>query len=407
MDWGTILQGVGAAAEGGLEGYTWAKDYEQKDRGIDSRAEIARLNAELKDMAIKAGIYKHDTASGSVVAQQQGANQRAAASNETRRSIAELNAEVQRGNESGRNERFEKGITARGLWQETQDRTRREIAGQRDKTTRRGQDIGAATAADRNETTRRGQDINNENADHRDATIRRGQDQATERARIRRGDSGGLPPLGSDDEAVRDAAIASANASNAGYSELPNMPDRPAGNLPQPAKPIPAPAAGWSGLRWRKQARSAQFAPVPEHQHGEGAEARDLVEAGQSGSGSTDGLSSATSVKDLNERRLQGLGPDAKPNPRPDSDFQPAPFERGITARGVWRHTMEERAGEPGQEPDTEPNAQDLLKAADVSRLTDAIAAVRAAKSPAERRRARAVLQALRDDAHARWLSRR
>ncbi|MCC6989960.1 MAG: hypothetical protein IT181_13225 [Acidobacteria bacterium] len=249
MDWGTVLQGVGGALEGGFEGYSWAKELQQKDRQIDQREEIVRLQDETRRML--------------ETLKENGRNTRAADTNQTRMDIAGMTAETAANAESGRNTRFEKGITAKGLWQEMQDRTRRrgqdltdENADQRDATTRRGQDmssatarrgqdIGAGTARMRDETTRRGQDLGAENVDQRDETTRRGQDLATDRARIRAGSSlGALPEAGADSQEMRDAAVAAANASNAGVSEVPNMPPRPAGNMPTPAAPVPPPAAG-------------------------------------------------------------------------------------------------------------------------------------------------------------------
>lgn len=186
--WGEALQALGEAAEGGLAGYSWAKKFQQDERALEQKVEIARLNNEIKalleSMKESGRMERHATVSGNVTAQQEGADRRTDATNETRRTIAEMQADVQRNNESGRNRRFESGVTARGLWQEMQDRTRR-----------RGQDLQRETATERDETTRRGQDFGLGTAVMRDGTTRRGQDAATERARMRPGAGGGLPPV--------------------------------------------------------------------------------------------------------------------------------------------------------------------------------------------------------------------
>jgi hypothetical protein len=177
---GHILEGLAAGGKGAMDAYTWQKEHEQRDRVSETRAEIARLHAETRAMLeqLKEGgrAERHATPSGSVIAQQAGATERAGVANETRAAIAEMNADVQRANEGGRNTRFDKGITARSLWERMQDLTQR-----------RGQDLRHDEAGARNVTTRRGQDLNAAAAAARDATARSGQTAATERARLRSG----------------------------------------------------------------------------------------------------------------------------------------------------------------------------------------------------------------------------
>lgn len=146
-----ILAGVGGALKGGLEGFTWGKEFQQKERAISSREEIARLRDEIRLMIAQANeggrMARHETPSGNVVTQVEGANTRTAATNASREGIAE-----------GRN-----AVTTRG-----QDITE-QLGMRRDETTRRGQDFGFTLGGMRDETTRRGQDISS-------TTTRRGQD---------------------------------------------------------------------------------------------------------------------------------------------------------------------------------------------------------------------------------------
>lgn len=180
---GEILQGLGAAGEGALEGYTWGKQYEQKNREIDQRAEIARLNGEIRTMleTMKEGgrESRHATPSGSVVAQQEGATARTDATNMTRTNIAEMleggrNARhaTPSGNvlatQDGATERTNLTISARDMWNRMSDATRR-----------RGQDISQGNAEMRDETQRRGQDFGLGTSVMRDGTTRRGQDMRT------------------------------------------------------------------------------------------------------------------------------------------------------------------------------------------------------------------------------------
>lgn len=175
-----IFAGIGGAAKGLAEGYSWQKEYEQKDRAITSREEIAKLQAEIRQMIADAvengrnqrwqqpsgnaivgaesretvaGInqdaanYRHDTASGDTLEREAGSDRRL-----TR------NLDFGYDLEAGRNRRFNLGdeTTRRG-----QDSTAF--------TARRGQDIGATT-------TRRGQDMSS-------TTAQRGQDLTSETAR--------------------------------------------------------------------------------------------------------------------------------------------------------------------------------------------------------------------------------
>lgn len=227
--WGELLQTVGAAGEGALDAYAWQKKYAQDERALEQRGEIAKLNAEVRAMleSMKEGgrAQRHETPSGSVVAQQEGANSRTSATNETRARIAEMNADVQRNNESGRNRRFEDSISARDIWTRL-----------RDATARRGQDVTAGTASMRDTTTRRGQDLGAEAAAERVRALERGQDAANERARLRSGSGGSAL----DDPALLEAAEAAAAP---GATELPPLPAPPPRALPTPAGPVPPPSS--------------------------------------------------------------------------------------------------------------------------------------------------------------------
>jgi hypothetical protein len=141
------LAGLAGALKGGWDAFTWAKEFEQKDRQLNNQVEIARLRDEIRMMAIEAGLLKHQTPSGNVVAQQAGAAARNDADNQTTRDVAAGNQQV----------------TMRG-----QDITK-ELGIMRDVTQRRGQDFTFDLGVIRDNTTRRGQDITSE-------TARRGQD---------------------------------------------------------------------------------------------------------------------------------------------------------------------------------------------------------------------------------------
>jgi hypothetical protein len=205
--WGELLQGLGAAGEGALDGYTWGKQYEQRNREIDQRGEIARLQGEIRAMVAgmtEAGRNeRHATPSASVVAQQEGATARTDATNMTRTNITEM---LEGGRDrrhatpsgstvaaqEGATERTGMNISARDMWNRMSDTTRR-----------RGQDISQGTAEMRDETQRRGQDFGLGATVLRDGTARRGQDMRT--APGARG--GGLP---SPDEAGLEAPAAPA-----------------------------------------------------------------------------------------------------------------------------------------------------------------------------------------------------
>lgn len=200
MDWGAALQTIGAAGEGALEGYSWAQDQKFKkaqadtaNRALNQKDEIARLNAEIKTMleGMKESgrNERHDTASGSVVAQQEGANTRAAANNATRDTIARMTDETRRGEETGRNTRFESGITSKGILARMQDATRRYGIDTGASTARRGQDLNYDLGSERNDLTEQGQMLDYGADVMRDGTTRRGQDiYGTSRT------GNGLPP---------------------------------------------------------------------------------------------------------------------------------------------------------------------------------------------------------------------
>jgi hypothetical protein len=181
MGWQDLAAVAGGALEAGLGNYSWQKQQEQQERIADkqiaSREDVARLNAEIRAMLeeLKEGgrNTRHSTASGSVIAQQEGASAR------QREDIASDRANLEL-LEGGRNSRWTEGLSARDAWNLRDNATR--VRGQdvaadtsmrntdvRDATTRRGQDVGA-------ETTRRGQDVGSE-------TTRRGQDIGAETQR--------------------------------------------------------------------------------------------------------------------------------------------------------------------------------------------------------------------------------
>jgi len=212
--WGEILQGLGAAGEGALEGYTWGKQYDQQNRAIDQRGEIARLQGEIRTMleGMKEGgrNERHATPSASVVAQQEGATARADATNMTRSNIAEMleggrNARHATPSGStlaaqdGATERTGMTLSARDMWNRMSDATRR-----------RGQDMTQGAAEMRDETQRRGQDFGLGATVLRDGTTRRGQDMRTAPGADR---GGGLP---APDEIDRETAPAPNRAALAG-----------------------------------------------------------------------------------------------------------------------------------------------------------------------------------------------
>lgn len=140
-----------AALGGGLEG---ASTYALKRKEIDNKQEIARLNGELKLMLEQVRSFDRQdaeagrdrrwtTPSGNVTAQQSGQTQRNDADN--------TSAET--------------------------------IAGMRDSTTRRGQDITELLGVLRDETTRRGQDITELLGMVRNMTTQRGQNMTAETAK--------------------------------------------------------------------------------------------------------------------------------------------------------------------------------------------------------------------------------
>lgn len=187
---GDFLQSLGAAAGGGLDAYTWQQENDRQNRAIDSRAEVARLNGEIRSMIARLNeggrMDRHATASGNVLAQQAGATERNDADNFTQTNLAEMmeggrNSRAATA-EGGRNTRAANALTARDMWQRTMDATRR-----------RGQDLTHDAAEMRDETTQRGQDLGVGEFLMRDATSRRGQDAVTERTRMR-STLGGLPP---------------------------------------------------------------------------------------------------------------------------------------------------------------------------------------------------------------------
>lgn len=150
-----LLAGIGGALEGGLKGYTWGKEFAQKDREINNRKEVAQLREEIRLMleSMKEGGRNDRNA--------QNATSRetvAGANNTSRETIAEGRNETAETIATGRN-----AVTTRG-----QDITQ-SLGIMRNDTTRRGQDFGFTLGGMRDDTTRRGQDIGA-------TTTRRGQD---------------------------------------------------------------------------------------------------------------------------------------------------------------------------------------------------------------------------------------
>lgn len=136
-----ILAGVGGALKGGLEGFTWGKEFQQKERAISSREEIARLRDEIRLMIAQANeggrMARHEAPSGSVVAQQEGATKRTGMVQE------------------GQNFRFTMGDNTRRRAQDIYQ----EQGVMRDLTQRRRQDFNFDLGVMRDNTRRRAQDI--------------------------------------------------------------------------------------------------------------------------------------------------------------------------------------------------------------------------------------------------------
>lgn len=152
MAWGEILQTIGGAGEGALDAYTWAKGYQQREEqaALDraSREKIAQTQADIREYLARAGLYKHETPSGSVVAQQAGATERNEATLASREKIAEMleGGRIDRhktpsGNviaqQAGATERTQLTLSARDMWERLQDSTRR-----------RGQDLDTTPTGD-------------------------------------------------------------------------------------------------------------------------------------------------------------------------------------------------------------------------------------------------------------------
>jgi hypothetical protein len=139
-----ILAAIAGGLQGGYEGYTYAKDYEQKEREIDNRKEIARLNGELRLM------FEQLRTSGSDKRNQDSIEGR-------------LEQErIRQGGADARNSADNSTVVT--------------VAGMRDETARRGQDLDFFLGSERNANTRRGQTMNFTLGLQRDQTDRRGQD---------------------------------------------------------------------------------------------------------------------------------------------------------------------------------------------------------------------------------------
>lgn len=159
-----LFAGIGGGLKGGLNAYTWQKEHQQKDREIDQRKEVAQLRGEIQMLIANANNQTkkdlHDDPSGSVIAQQEGADRRFFG--------VSGNTQLM---ETGRMNRFS------GVSGDTRYRTdaqvgmndqdnlvRTYVADQSNNTTRRGQDITFDLGRIRDTTARRGQDISADTA---------------------------------------------------------------------------------------------------------------------------------------------------------------------------------------------------------------------------------------------------
>lgn len=178
-----ILAGVGGALEGGLKGFTWSKEFQQKDREINNRKEVALLQQEIRQMlASMSDTRARDIAGANNTSRETVAG----VNNASRETIAGANNASRETIATGRNATTERG----------QDITQ-QLGILRNDTTRRGQDFGFTLGTDRNETTRRGQDIGA-------TTTRHGQD-ITEQLGISA--EGGRATRATDANALREQEI--------------------------------------------------------------------------------------------------------------------------------------------------------------------------------------------------------
>jgi hypothetical protein len=153
------LAGAGGALEGAAKGWSWEKDYQQKERGLDIRETIAQLREEVRqkiaELTEAGKKERHETPSGDTLVKEKGATERTnttEAGRNTRWSTPSANTLF---TEEGRNTRWNTP-SANATLAETGRNTRWATpsgnATLGSETTRRGQDIGASTA-------RRGQDL--------------------------------------------------------------------------------------------------------------------------------------------------------------------------------------------------------------------------------------------------------
>lgn len=153
-----ILAAIGGGAEGLSSGLKYERDDQFRKAKLEEDNESRRLQAEIRAMIAELNEggrnARHVTPSANVQLQQDGANSRTAATNDTRLAVTDAN-----------NATRERG----------QDITH-SLGMARDTTTRRGQDFTVNTATQRDATTRRAQDLTHELGMQRDATTRRGQD---------------------------------------------------------------------------------------------------------------------------------------------------------------------------------------------------------------------------------------
>jgi hypothetical protein len=220
-----VLAGIAGGIRGGIDSWSWRQKYEQDDRAIDQRKEIADLRAQVQLMIAQ---VNGDTRRDVVGAQQAGATERNTANIGSREKIA---GEA----EAGRNTRWMNPSGNATLSANTSMRNtdannalRRYGIDTTDVTARRGQDIGATT-------TRRGQDIGA-------ATATRGQDLTFGTNLM---EEGGRNSRNTESAASRERAAAMRGVTFSPYGQPPVTPTpAPVGSLPITTRPAtPAPAA--------------------------------------------------------------------------------------------------------------------------------------------------------------------
>lgn len=288
-----ILAGVGGGLRGASAGYSWQKDYEQKERAISSREEIARLREEIRLMIEQAkeggrtdrhvtpsgdaivgadsrrdvatitqegATARHNTPSGSVIA-----NNTAAADRLTQ------NITFGRELETGRNRRHDTASGTARLGAETQ----RYGIDTRSADSRYATDTGATT-------TRRGQDIRSGDsryaADKRNAMFQ-GIFGPTPvfngRTPVTPAGGGGSPPIPDRERPEDPAAAAAAPPPLNGRTPITAKPPvtPPASSAP----PSPKPADAAADQEARRRTRFEQIKREIAERQRKGQDISDLV----------------------------------------------------------------------------------------------------------------------------------